>query len=180
MSSINTEGVKQRKNAGQPLTNGSVLARSSSSAPDDDHPLGAPKHGLSMQLLRILGFGIFFTTCSFFIHFAQLLGVPLYFVSKDWFNAYVALTKAYFGILVTTGTQWWSPTVIRISGDKSMKGLLKQRGESGMLDLDFGERAIVIANHQPQENGTKSGFTGVVKAISPQSGRREKCGFQAT
>ena len=109
--------------------------------------MGDPKHGFWMQLLRILGFGIYFQTCLFFIHFAQLLGAPLYFVSKDWFYAYMAMTKQYFGLLVTTMTQWWSPTVVRISGDKSVTGLLKQKAD-GMLQVDFGERAILLSNHQ--------------------------------
>lgn len=100
-----------------------------------------------MQLLRILGFGVYFFGSGIFIHFAQLLGAPLYFVSKDWFYAYMALTKQYFGLLITTMTQWWSPTIIRISGDKSMKGLLKQRAD-GMLQVDFGERVILMTNHQ--------------------------------
>jgi 1-acyl-sn-glycerol-3-phosphate acyltransferase len=100
-----------------------------------------------MQLLRILGFGIYFQTCITFIHFTQLLGAPLYFVSKDWFYAYMALTKRFLGVLVTTMTQGWSPTIVRISGDKSVSGLLKQT-EDGLLQVDFGERAILMSNHQ--------------------------------
>ncbi len=105
-----------------------------------------------MQALRIVGFGIYFFGSSIFIHFAQLIGAPLYFFSKDWFYAYMALTKQYFGLLVTTMTQWWSPTVVRISGDKSMKGLIKlkksEAGGSGMLEVDFGERVVLMTNHQ--------------------------------
>ncbi|TKA28908.1 hypothetical protein B0A50_03319 [Salinomyces thailandicus] len=109
--------------------------------------LGKPKHGSAMQALRIIAFGIYFTTSCLFIHGAQLLGVPLYFVNKDWFYAWVALTKQYFGLLVTTMTQWWSPTVIRISGDRSMAGLIKQ-GRDGMLQMELGERIVLMANHQ--------------------------------
>ena len=59
----------------------------------------------------------------------------------------MALTKQYFGLLVTTMTQWWSPTIVRISGDKSMKGLLRQNAD-GMLEVDFGERVVLMSNHQ--------------------------------
>ncbi|CAK4017805.1 related to 1-acyl-sn-glycerol-3-phosphate acyltransferase gamma [Lecanosticta acicola] len=112
-----------------------------------DHPLGAPKHGGAMQLLRIVGFGIYFFGCCFCIRGAQTLGYPLYFFSQDWFYAWRALTKQFFGLLITNMTQLWSPTVVRVSGDKSVAGLLKQ-DESGMLSVDFGERAVLMANHQ--------------------------------
>lgn len=145
---FNTEG--QRLRTRNPTTtnsepNGHVkpLAR----APTADDLLGAPRFGAFMQLLRILGFGVYFFGSCIFIHGAQLLGVPLYFYSKDWFYAYNALTKQYFGLLVTTMTQWWSPTLVRVSGDKSMAGLLKQNAD-GMLEIDFGERIVLMANHQ--------------------------------
>ena len=116
-------------------------------SPTADDLLGAPKHGILMQALRILGFGIYFFGSGIFIHFAQLLGWPLYFISKDWFYAYMALTKQYFGLLVTTMTQWWSPTLVRVSGDKSMAGLLRQ-DKDGLLEVEFGERMVLMANHQ--------------------------------
>ena len=109
--------------------------------------LGAPKHGIVMQGMRTVSFVVYFFTCSTLLHCTQLLGVPLYFVSKDWFYAWIALTKQYFGLLATTMTQWWSPTIVRISGDKSVAGLLRQK-EDGMLEVDFGERIVLMANHQ--------------------------------
>ncbi|KAK3053915.1 hypothetical protein LTR09_005195 [Extremus antarcticus] len=151
MASINTEGVRLRPGVHQ---NGSAKTPSplAPTRSNSDHPMGAPKHGPAMQALRIVGFGIYFFGSSIFIHFAQLIGAPLYFFSKDWFYAYMALTKQYFGLLVTTMTQWWSPTVVRISGDKSMKGLIKlkksEAGGSGMLEVDFGERVVLMTNHQ--------------------------------
>lgn len=124
--------------------------QSPSTAPQNDteeHPLGAPHHGPVMQLLRILAFGIYFFTIGFFIHGAQLLGIPLYFFNKDWFYAWMAMTKQFFGLLITTMTQWWSPTLVRISGDKSMAGLLRQ-DEQGLLTVNFGDRAVIMSNHQ--------------------------------
>lgn len=81
------------------------------------------------------------------IHGAQLLGTPLYFYNKDYFYAYMALCKQYFGLSATVGTQMFSPTTIRISGDSSVKGQLKQLAD-GRLECDFPERIVLTANHQ--------------------------------
>lgn len=137
-------GLKQRKAAVQsaaPAKENGHVKRA------HQHPLGDVKHGAGMQLLRIVAFGVYFFLCCCAIHGAQLLGLPLYFVNKDWFYAWTALTKQFFGLLITTMTQWFSPTVVRISGDKSVAGLLRQ-DTNGMLQLDFDDRAVLIANHQ--------------------------------
>ncbi|KAK1073357.1 hypothetical protein LTR33_010001 [Friedmanniomyces endolithicus] len=118
-----------------------------SSPPSVEQTLGAPKHGPLLASLRSIAFFVYFLSSCLFMHFAQLLGAPLYFVSKDWFYAYMAMTKQYFGLFATIMTQWWSPSVIRISGDKSMAGLIKQ-GEDGMLRMAFEERLVLMANHQ--------------------------------
>ena len=151
MSTVNAESTRQRKNMANPLPNGTTKQQDgvpiTPIEPIDAHPMGAPKHGFWMQLFRIVMFGVYFQTCMLFIHFNQLLGGPLYFISKDWFYAYMALTKQHFGLLITTMTQWWSPTIVRISGDKSVAGLLKQN-EDGTLQVNFGERAVLMSNHQ--------------------------------
>jgi hypothetical protein len=59
----------------------------------------------------------------------------------------MALTKQSFGILVTTMTQWWSPTVVRISGDDGVSGQIKQKGD-GRVEFSFPDRLVMIANHQ--------------------------------
>ena len=59
----------------------------------------------------------------------------------------MALTKQSFGLLVTTMTHWWSPTLIRISGDASVAGQIKQRPD-GLVEFLFPERLVLIANHQ--------------------------------
>lgn len=83
----------------------------------------------------------------FSIHSTQLLGSFLYFVNKDYYYAYMSLTKQSFGLLITTGTAWFSPTVVRVSGDKSVRGQLKQT-KDGRLQTEFPERLVMIANHQ--------------------------------
>ncbi|OQO03699.1 hypothetical protein B0A48_10364 [Cryoendolithus antarcticus] len=115
--------------------------------PDSAHPMGPPQYGLPMQALRIFLFGLYFFGSAICIHGGQILGWPLYLFSADWFYAYMALTKQYFGLLITTMTQWWSPTLVRVSGDKSVAGQLHQAAD-GSLRVDFPERIVLISNHQ--------------------------------
>ena len=44
-------------------------------------------------------------------------------------------------------TQWWAPTVVRVSGDSTMRGQLLQRVDGSLL-CDFPQRMVLIANHQ--------------------------------
>ena len=59
----------------------------------------------------------------------------------------MAQTKESFAILVTTMTQWWSPTIVRVSGDASMRGQL-YRLKDGTLKCNFTNRLVLMANHQ--------------------------------
>lgn len=77
----------------------------------------------------------------------QVLGIPLYWISRDWYYAYMAVTKESFGIAVTTLTQWWAPTMIRISGDASVANEMRKTAD-GRVELNFPERIVMIANHQ--------------------------------
>lgn len=105
------------------------------------------EHGLAVQLLRMLLFASWFNGCCMVIVATQLLGSPLYFYDKDWYYAYMALTKQSFGLVVTTITQWFSPTKIRVSGDASVQEQLRQASDGRLVTL-FPERLVLIANHQ--------------------------------
>lgn len=59
----------------------------------------------------------------------------------------MAYTKECFAILITCLTQWWAPTVVRVSGDSSMVGQLIQK-KDGSLQCNFAERMVLMANHQ--------------------------------
>ena len=113
----------------------------------EPHPGGRIKHGSSVQLLRLAAFTSWINVCIFTIHFTQILGCPLYLFNKDYYYAYMALTKQSFGLVATTTTAWFSPTVIRVSGDKSVRGQLLQT-KDGRLETRFPERLVMIANHQ--------------------------------
>lgn len=149
MSRVNTEGVRLRKTAvdpGPPETS-EIQATSEIDDKHFDHPVGPVKYGQTVQILRIVVFVLYFFITALGIHSAQLLGAPLYFFRKDYFYAWQAVCKQYFGLVLMTGTWLFAPTVIRISGDASVSGQLKQHPD-GRLECDFPERLVLIANHQ--------------------------------
>ena len=115
--------------------------------PDSEHPAGPVKHGLASEVLRAILLSLYFNVGAIAIHVTQFMGAPLYFINKDYYYAWMATTKQYFGILVTTMSQFWAPVTFRISGDKSVRGQIRLR-EDGMLECDFPERLVLIANHQ--------------------------------
>lgn len=68
-------------------------------------------------------------------------------IDPQFYDGYMAYTKECFAILVTCLTQWWAPTLVRVSGDSSMVGqLIKQK--DGSLRCNFSERMVLMANHQ--------------------------------
>lgn len=77
----------------------------------------------------------------------QLIGAPLYWIDRNLYYSYMAVTKESFGILAVTVTNWWGATVMRISGDESVAGQIRKT-EDGRVELDFPERLVMIANHQ--------------------------------
>ena len=111
------------------------------------HPAGEVKFGPAIQGLRMLAFTTWFIVTCLVTHVAQLIGAPSYWINKDFYYAFMALTKQSFGLIITTITQWFSPTIIRVSGDKSVAGQLELTAD-GRLVTKFPERLVVIANHQ--------------------------------
>jgi lysocardiolipin and lysophospholipid acyltransferase len=84
---------------------------------------------------------------AFSIAISQYMGAPLYFYSKDYFYAWMAMTKQQFGVVLTTMTYWWAPVKMRVSGDESVRGQMRKT-EDGRLETDFPERMVLISNHQ--------------------------------
>lgn len=113
----------------------------------ETHPAGRVRHGGLVQVARMLLLLTWLNACIVNMGVAQYLGAPLYFINRDYYYAYMALTKQSFGLLITTITQWFSPTVVRVSGDESVKGQLV-RTKDGRLEAKFPERLVLIANHQ--------------------------------
>jgi len=113
----------------------------------EPHPAGRIRHGGAIQFLRMLAFATWFWLVVFVTATTQYLGLPLYYLNHDYYYAYIAMTKQSFGLLIITLSQWFSPTVIRVSGDKSMRGQLLET-KDGRLQTDFPERIVLMANHQ--------------------------------
>ena len=143
---METGGLKQRH---PKSTNGLSpnSASGTSESPGEPHPAGEVKHGGLFQLIRMLVFANWFIGCCVYIHMTQFLGTPLYLIDQDYYYAWMALTKQSFGIVIITITQWFAPTLVRVSGDASVRGQIR-RAPDGRLETDFPERLIIISNHQ--------------------------------
>lgn len=113
----------------------------------DPHPAGRVRHGGYVQVARMLLLATWFNGVCTVIHVTQWLGTPLYIFNRDYYYAYMALTKQSFSLLMTSITQWFSPTLIRVSGDASVSGQLRKT-EDGMLEAYFPERMVMLSNHQ--------------------------------
>ncbi|KAK4162807.1 acyltransferase-domain-containing protein [Cladorrhinum sp. PSN259] len=111
------------------------------------HPSGKEKHGRLVQVLRGLSFCAYFLICALAIHTSQLIGAPLYWINRELYYAYMSMTKRSFGLVLTTMTQWWGPTTIRISGDASVADQIRKT-KDGRVEFSFPDRMVMIANHQ--------------------------------
>ena len=81
------------------------------------------------------------------VNASQFLAAPLRLINEEWYNSWIAYTKQSFGLLTMTMTQWWAPTVVRVSGDASVRGQLLKTTEGNLL-CAFPQRMVLIANHQ--------------------------------
>jgi hypothetical protein len=113
----------------------------------DQHPAGPPQHGTAGQIERAFTAASTFFSGMLAISASQFLGAPLKAIDPKFYDAYMAFTKQSFGVLITTMTQWWSPTVVRVSGDKSIPKQLFRKGD-GSLECRFPKRLVMMANHQ--------------------------------
>ncbi|KAF9732911.1 hypothetical protein PMIN06_012626 [Paraphaeosphaeria minitans] len=113
----------------------------------EEHPAGPPKYGELNQAERAFTLASTFLSGVLAISASQVLGAPLKLIDPVFYEGYMAYTKECFAILVTCLTQWWAPTVVRVSGDSSMIGQLTKT-KDGSLKCNFSERLVLMANHQ--------------------------------
>ena len=106
-----------------------------------------PHVGLLKEAVRLILLISWWMCCTFTIHITQLLGTPLYLINRDYYYAYMALTKQQYGVFISTLTQWFAATPVVVSGDSSVRSQLKYTS-NGRLETDFPERLVLIANHQ--------------------------------
>ncbi|EFR00855.1 hypothetical protein MGYG_09034 [Nannizzia gypsea CBS 118893] len=104
-------------------------------------------YGLFVQLVRSFLIVAWFCCCCTCIIVAQVVGLPLYVIKKEYFNAWIALTKESFGLAITALTEWSAPTPVRISGDRSVLGQVTLTSNGG-IKTNFPDRLVLIANHQ--------------------------------
>ncbi|KAJ9663553.1 hypothetical protein H2198_000819 [Neophaeococcomyces mojaviensis] len=142
---MNAEGLRNRSNG--TIEKKLNIGEDVSTNIEEPHPAGEVKHGLATQALRcVLSMGWFLGSCIV-ISITQFVGSPLYFWNKDYFYAYMALTKQSFAILVITLTRFFSPTLIRVSWHSSVRGQLRKTAD-GRLETAFPERMVLMSNHQ--------------------------------
>lgn len=77
----------------------------------------------------------------------QIMGAPLYWINRNWYYAYMAVTKQTYGVVITTMTYVWSPITVRASGDASVGNQMRKSAD-GRLVCNFPDRIVMIANHQ--------------------------------
>jgi 1-acyl-sn-glycerol-3-phosphate acyltransferase len=111
------------------------------------HPAGPPRFGELTQAERAFTLASTFLSGVLAISASQFLGAPLKLIDPQFYDGYMAYTKECFAILITCLTQWWAPTVVRVSGDSSMIGQLIKR-KDGSLQCNFADRMVLMANHQ--------------------------------
>ncbi|KAF2227797.1 acyltransferase-domain-containing protein [Elsinoe ampelina] len=111
------------------------------------HPAGPPAHNALGQAERAFSAASTFLSGILAISASQFIGAPLKLVDPKFYDGYMAWTKESFAVLVTTMTQWWAPTVFRVTGDDSMKDQLFQMPD-GSLRCNFPHRLVMMANHQ--------------------------------
>ena len=143
-------GSVRKRNPGPSLkveTSSPVLPDPTSPASGKPHPAGEVKYGAFNQVVRALLLATWFNMGIFCIHATQFLGAPLYWINKDYYYAYMALTKQSFAIIGIAGTRWFAPTKVRVSWDKSLRGQF-HKTSAGRLETNFPERLVYVSNHQ--------------------------------
>jgi 1-acyl-sn-glycerol-3-phosphate acyltransferase len=131
--------VKEAKET--PLGAGLSLTKSGTNNPN---PI---QHGTMGQAERAFSAASTFLSGILAISASQFIGAPLKLVDPKFYEAYMAWTKESFAVLMTTITQWWAPTMVRVTGDETMKGQLYQM-DDGTLKCNFPHRLVLMANHQ--------------------------------
>src|ERR1700761_5956128 len=111
------------------------------------HPAGEIRYNGFSQVVRALLLAAWFNCGAVCIHVTQFLGAPLYWINKDYYYAYMALTKQSFAIMGIAGTRWFASTKVRVSWDKTLRGQF-HKTSAGRLETMFPERLVYVANHQ--------------------------------
>ncbi|KAI9659167.1 MAG: hypothetical protein M1831_003749 [Alyxoria varia] len=115
--------------------------------PGDVRKAGPIKHGQMEQALRMFAFGLWFAVGCVTVHWAQLIFSPMYFINKDYYYAFMSITKQNFGLMINSVTEWFAPMKVRISAEPDVAEEMKLT-EDGRLECNLPERIVLISNHQ--------------------------------
>ncbi|KAI9815714.1 MAG: hypothetical protein M1827_002110 [Pycnora praestabilis] len=119
-----------------------------STAVKEPYPPGTPlENGEISQAQRAMSTIAYFISGATAVNLSQFLGAPLSLINEEWYNAWIAYSKQSFGLLTMTMTQFWAPTIVRVSGDESLRGQLFQTADGNLL-CNFPQRILLMANHQ--------------------------------
>ncbi|KAL8756983.1 MAG: hypothetical protein Q9199_002573 [Rusavskia elegans] len=136
------------------------------------------RNGEYSAATRALALGSYFISGCMAINASQFLGAPLYLINENWYNSWIAFTKQSWGLLTASMTQCWAPTVVRVSGHKSVRGELLETIDGNLLS-NFSDRMILIANHQIYTDwlylwwiGYTNGMHGRIYVVLKESLRR--------
>lgn len=137
--------IRQRLKPEADLGSGATIAE-----PEVDKHVGhlaqTKKHSGPYETLLMVSFILLFSTASVGIHGAQIMGAWLYFINKPYYYTWMAMTKKFFGLLLNTITQVFSPTLVRISGDPDVVSQITVTS-NGRLETTFPNRLVLISNH---------------------------------
>jgi len=151
MGTTNDEPLRKRSSQSTNASNGSSIPETNGVLDPllkkHGHPAGEVKHGTLSQICRAILLMTWLNCCAFSINATHFIGAPLYWYYKNYYYAWMALTKQSFGICGTAGTRWFAPTKVRVSWDPELKGQFCVSSK-GTLETKFPERLVYVANHQ--------------------------------
>ncbi|KAF9364931.1 hypothetical protein BGX34_012038 [Mortierella sp. NVP85] len=129
----------------------------------DDAKRSRPKLGPKMNPiykgLRALVWALYFNLGATLISMTQILSLPLAVLAPGVYRRHIKRTSGHFGSLLLRMNQLFAPSDIVLTGDESIKGIVRVyqgkqlKGEDGGKSkyeflLDMPDRLVLISNHQ--------------------------------
>jgi hypothetical protein len=109
--------------------------------------------------LRALVWAVYFNLGATLISMTQILSLPLAVLAPGVYRRHIKRTSGHFGSLLLRMNQLFAPSDIVLTGDESIKGIVKVyqgkqlKGDDGGKSkyeflLDMPDRLVLISNHQ--------------------------------
>ncbi|KAG0011209.1 hypothetical protein BGZ80_000844, partial [Entomortierella chlamydospora] len=123
-----------------------------------------PKLNPVYKGLRALAWVLYFDLGSTLISMTQVLSLPLSLIAPGVYYRHIKRTAGHFGAFLLRMNQLFAPSDIILTGDESVKGIVKVYQGKNLKDnkddettskhsadetlLDMPERLVLISNHQ--------------------------------